>query len=286
MWLVMVATIVTGCAQIESESNGDYHRAYELYCNQIAANSGNITAAAGLRRTAPLAAAYWQRQAYAAADAEHWQEAAAYHKKVLEIRPDELSSILALRQIARFHADQVSLAYAAPPESINPESASEIPQESPPSLQTPVPQEPTKPQQTRPAPVAAKPELAAVRPTPKPVPAAKPDPYKQKPSVIYNPSASTGEFIMVMRVSNKDRRYSRTATLQDGLAFKIKDTDKDPLDADVDIFLQEKRIGKFKNLPEGSVIKVIGQSSRPYEIVLIDIYDRTQTVTVGLRRSQ
>jgi tetratricopeptide (TPR) repeat protein len=286
MWLVMVASIVTGCAQIESESNGDYHQAYELYCNQIAANPGNVTAGAGLRRTAPLAAAYWQRQAYAAADAEHWQEAAAYHKKVLEIKPDELSSILALRQIARFHADQVSLAYAAQPEPISPEPASELPQESPPSPQAPVLPEPAKPRQIKPTPVVTKPELAAVRPTLRPVPAVKPDPYKQKPSVIYNPSASTGEFIMVMRVSNKDHRYSKTAALQDGLAFKIKDTDKDPLDADVEILLQKKRIGKFKNLPEGSVIKVIGQFSRPYEIVVIDIYDRTQTVTVGLRRSQ
>lgn len=92
---------------------------------------------------------------------------------------------------------------------------------------------------------------------------------------------------MVVRISRDDDRYGKKASLRDGLAIKLKDTDRRPLDADVEIYLQykqkDKRIAKFKDLGVNSVISVIGRSSRRYEIVLMNIYDPTETVTVGLR---
>ena len=95
---------------------------------------------------------------------------------------------------------------------------------------------------------------------------------------------------MVVRISRDDNRYGKRASLRDGLAIKLKDTDRRPLDADVEIYLRDKRkdrrIAKFKNLGENSVISVIGRSSRRYEIVLMNIYDPTETVTVGLREAR
>jgi len=114
---------------------------------------------------------------------------------------------------------------------------------------------------------------------------ARIDPYKQRPTVTHRPSASSGEFIMIVRISRDDHRYPKEKSLRDGLVVKVKDTDERPLDADIEIYLgpKRKRIARLKDLPENSVIAVIGRSHRRYEIVLMNIYDATETVTVALR---
>lgn len=367
VYLVPIGLVLAGCLYAPSENRGEYHKAYELYRDRVRANPDNPSATAGLRRTAPFAAAYWQRKAYTAAEAENWPQAAAYHQKVLQIKPDELASILTLRQIARRHPKQVLLAYAA-----NAQPVPTIPKPAqvtrPP---TPRPKKPSakaakpkpkavkaqpapverKPPRVKPKPVAAKPAPSAVRPKPaavkprppiirpkpvtvkpkpptlkprpKPVksklkptttlpakpkkvksrpqrakpkpPATRPsrrpaarrapiNPYRQEPTVRYSRAALDRGFIMIARVSRKDVRYFKKVLLRDGLAFKVKDTDKRPLDADVHVYLRNKRIAKFKNLPPKSIISVIGESRRRYEIVIMDIYDPTETVTIGLRR--
>ncbi len=356
-FLVPMAVLVAGCAQTASESRGDYHQAYDIYRRGLMSNPVNPTAAAGLRRTAPHAAAYWQRRAYAAAEAGRWDQAGAYHRRVLQIKPNELSSILSLRQIARRHPDKVTLAYAGdlptdraivqakpvPPKpnkhsekspvvSARPEPAKPKPQVE---LTAPRPAKKQqdvkplkrksvdrKPKQTRSKvqvatvklaatkpsrlpttqPARLKPSAAGVRAKPgptsrsaRPVRADRPvrvriDPRKQKPTARKSQSASKGQFIMVVRISRDDNRYGKRASLRDGLAIRLKDTDRRPLDADVEIYLRDKRkdrrIAKFKNLGENSVISVIGRSSRRYEIVLMNIYDPTETVTVGLREAR
>ncbi len=88
---------------------------------------------------------------------------------------------------------------------------------------------------------------------------------------------------MVVRVSRDDDRYPKRTSLAHGLGIKVKDTDKSPLDADMEVYLGQRRIGRFKDLRENSIISVLNRSSNAYEIVILDIYDPEETVTVGLR---
>lgn len=276
--LTAVTMALAGCARTASERRGEFHKAYDHYCEQLKTGPSNTSpAAAGIRRTAPHAAAYWQRRAYAAAEAGDWGNAATYHRKVLEIKPNELSSILSLRQIARTRGDQVLLASRTPPAKPKPAAAKPRPK--------PIPQTPKQPKpKPKPKPAAAETRsYATTRPAERPR-VATVNPYRQKPTVSHRPGAAKGEFVMVVCVSREDSRYAKTARLRDGLVVKVKDTDKRPLDADVNIYLRTKRIAKLSDLPEDSVIAVIGQSRHRYEIVVMNIYDATETVTIGLRR--
>ena len=96
-----------------------------------------------------------------------------------------------------------------------------------------------------------------------------------------------GEYITIVRASRDDDRYPNTVRLRDGLSVKLKDTDDDPVDADVEIRLNGRRLGnKLKDLPVGSIISVVASYGQEYEIVLTDIHDDSETVTFGLRRRQ
>lgn len=100
---MMVLGLVLGCTRSRYEQNGDYHKAYDEYREQVRDDPGDRAAREGLKRTAPFAVAYWQKQASNAAENGDWIKAALCHSNVLEIRPDELSSILSLREIQRNH---------------------------------------------------------------------------------------------------------------------------------------------------------------------------------------
>jgi len=346
--LVSITALLAGCTntapQGQFEKSGQYHKAYEQYRRQLADNPSNAAAATGMRRTAPHAAAYWQRHAYQAAEQNNWQQATQYHRKVLQIKPNELSSILSLRQIQRHRP--IQLASAQPKaliiEQAAPKTAAPVQTPPPkpvvlkkPTPPTPpaksvVPKEPkptaaVKPKESKPQPPAMQP-VVVLRPTTQPVarraqltpkPQSRPalpkpraqasaaqsqparsqvasptpptprapriDPRKQKPRATFRRNARDAQFIMVIRVSRDDHRYPKIATLQDGLAIKVKDTDGKPLDADMELYLGKKCIAKFKDLPEDTIIAAIGRSTRRYHIVLMDIYDPTETVTVGIK---
>ena len=98
--------------------------------------------------------------------------------------------------------------------------------------------------------------------------------------------ASEAEVAMIVYVSREDPRYPKRSLLTDGLSIKVKDTDPDPLDADLEVYLSNRRIGKFANLRIDSVVTVAGRSGRAYELVLMHIEDDTETVKIGLRRGQ
>ncbi len=239
--IVTLTAMCSGCFQNAAEKRGEYHKAYDIYCRNLKQDPNNAYAAAGIKRTASRAAAYWQQRSYAAAEVGNWDETVACHKTVLKIKPDEHSSIISLRQITlRRVGDRV------------------LPTSAPAPVRT-----------------VAKPAV--------PRKVAKIDPYRQRPVLNYIGKSSDGPFIVVALASRHDRRYAKRAGLKDGLSVKIKDTDKKPLDADIEIYLQKKRIARLKDLPPGSVIGVFGLSGKLYEIVLMDVLDRTETITVGLR---
>ncbi|GAF83587.1 unnamed protein product, partial [marine sediment metagenome] len=132
-------------------------------------------------------------------------------------------------------------------------------------------------------PERAHPRSDEPKPAVRPPALRRPAPAQRQPSVSIEPYASAGEFVQIVQVSRKDKRLSKMAALQDGLAVKVKDTDPDPLDADIEVYRGNRRIGKFKDLPVDSVLAVAGRSGKRYEIVLMRIYDDSETIVVGLR---
>jgi len=307
-WLFAAALLLlsSGCAPDQvrmHEQRGEYHKAYELCRQALAVNSQNQAAVFGLRRNAPGALAYWREEAVAAAMRRDWRRAALCHRQVLEIKPDEKGSIDALRQLATQHPDQVVLAAGpvvpATPTTTRP--AAEIAMGPPAASNEPAGNEsPPNPAPARngldasdtaaAAPSGPSPETAAdsspnaASPT-EPV-GRRVDPDRQKPTVRRERGVSEPEVVMIVYVSRENPRYPKRSLLTDGLSIKVKDTDPDPLDADLEVYLSNRRIGKFANLPIGSVLTAAGRSGRVYEMVLMHIEDDTETVKIGLRRSQ
>lgn len=116
-------------------------------------------------------------------------------------------------------------------------------------------------------------------------PVARPGMSRKRRIIVRRePGAGRGEFARTVTVSDDDDRYRDKEALTDRLAIKVKDTDGDPLDADMEIYLDGRRAAKLKDLPEDAVIRLEGVFPEPVEIVVIDIYDREETVTVGLRK--
>jgi hypothetical protein len=311
--------LLAGCANHEVtrgrqlEVGRQPHLAYEEYLKAVAANPDDGAATEGLRRTAERAATYWLQRALTAAEQHQWTEAAKCYLKVLQIKPDQLASALALRQMAREHAEEVEQAYrslrsgglagellASAAEEGTPHAANDTP--------------PGKKQPEPPRPVAEPSAKAPKRPTPPPKPPAdgrksprrsrpvavepprlaraqepagpgpRVDPHKQRPGVRREPNASQGSFVMRITLSQDDDRYPEKESLPGGLAVKLKDTDKSPLDADMEIYLDGRRIAKLKDLPPGSVIRVLDRHGTPWEIVILRIYDPGETVILGVRR--
>jgi len=320
-----VAAALGGCGKNfdqarQLERDGQLHLAYEEYRRAAIAHHDSRAVAGGLARTSGKAVEYWRRRAREAAGEGDWDQAAKFHLKVLQIRPDDLRSILALRKIERDHPEDVALAQEALDLGVLSDelmalAGTEVPPEVPDSADpnrpapgpAPAKKPPAKPEQkTPPKAPPAKPPAKAVepakpkapakpgpkappkpkaRPKPKVQPVAATDPHRQTPAVRWEPGAAKSEFLKTVRVSRDDDRYPKKRDLAGGLAVKVKDTDKSPLDADMEVYLGRKRIGRYKDLPEETVIEVLDESGRPLEIVIISIYDPDETVTVGLRKS-
>jgi hypothetical protein len=91
-----------------AEQNGEYHKAYELYCKAAAGNPGSRLIAMALDRTAPSAANYWEDRAHRAVDRGDYAEAWTLFMRVLDIRPDHPSAPHLIRRLERDHAQAVA----------------------------------------------------------------------------------------------------------------------------------------------------------------------------------
>lgn len=314
---LLAAAMLAGCANHDVtrgrqfESDGQPHLAYEEYLKALTDNPDDGAAASGLRRTAEEASTYWLQRGLDAADRKDWTGAATCHLKVLQIRPDQLSSALALRQIRQEHGEAVRQAYAAVEagklsgEMLAMADARSAGPPPPPGPAPPLPKppeataSPTPPEPTPPEPPKRVepdgPERPSARTRVRPVrteirkrmapPRARPTMSRKRRIIVRRePGAGRGEFARTVTVSDDDDRYRDKEALTDRLAIKVKDTDGDPLDADMEIYLDGRRAAKLKDLPEDAVIRLEGVFPEPVEIVVIDIYDREETVTVGLRK--
>ncbi len=107
---------------------------------------------------------------------------------------------------------------------------------------------------------------------------------KQRPIVRYERNSSLDTFVVNVRISNDDKRFPKFSPLVDGLSVRIRDTDANPLDADMEFYFEDKRVGgKVADLPIDSVVSLMGRSGRTWEVVVVGIFNKTETVTLGIR---
>lgn len=304
------------------ERKGEYQYAYDSYYRVLETDRRNGTATAGMRRSIPPAVAFWEHQAEEAAAANQWQRAAQCHFKVLQIKPDEAKSIEAIRQIAGKHPAEVELAGAEPTFLEPPEEKTlavdvarhdeiedvgTVPLDEEPPARSPPKRPPGEGRTEEPAkgrygPVVAapmtekKPEGKRFRavgpgPTTRPAPARKQppspppsfDPFRQIPAVSHDELASSSDFLFVVCLSENGRLYSSSTVLRGGLGVNMKGTDDDPDSADLELRLNDKKIGRYKKLTRNSVITAAAVNGQLYEVVVLDVSDKAHSVTLGLR---
>jgi hypothetical protein len=63
----------------------------------------------------------------------------------------------------------------------------------------------------------------------------------------------------------------------DGIIFKVRDTDEDPLDCDLEIIVGEAE-SEYDDQPVGARIRGRGQSGKPYMVLILEIEDEEETV--------
>jgi len=118
MALTVCAAALAGCSEQKAaarklEVSGQPHLAFDRYRGAVEAHHNDGGAIEGMRRTAGPAVEYWRGLALTATEDGDWTRAAKCHLKVLQIRPDDPRSLLALRKLERQHADEADAAHAA-----------------------------------------------------------------------------------------------------------------------------------------------------------------------------
>jgi hypothetical protein len=232
--------------------------------------------------------------------------------RTLMIRPDHPDAPLLIRSLERNHPEAVAsprrdwlmrgpeaLALADEPgPSPEPIDRDDRLAHADPAEPAPARRPPAQPASSEPAPTPEPipPQSPADEPASSSPPPADPDREKAShPSPAdraAEPAArSAGRsrapvtYLFTANISRKDKRYPKKAEAVDGLSVKVSDTDSDP-DADLEIYLDGKRIRRIRNGCVGQQIIVAGRSGRRYGIVIRDITDETETVRFSVRRVQ
>jgi hypothetical protein len=78
-------------------------------------------------------------------------------------------------------------------------------------------------------------------------------------------------------VSRDDDRYPKELMTIDGIVVKVKDTDEDPLDADMEIRVGDNE-RRYEDQKVGARIRGRGLSGRSYVVLILKIHDDTETV--------
>ncbi|HSW44597.1 MAG TPA: hypothetical protein VLM89_03395 [Phycisphaerae bacterium] len=153
------------------------------------------------------------------------------------------------------------------------------------------------PAATQPAPPAATSAPAPASPAPlSPPPAARaaaPQAVPRQPITPAKPPAAEPSPTPVQKaepiqafeghVSRDDKRYPNERLTVDGITFTVRDTDADPLDADIEIRVGSYR-GKFDDLRVGTRLRIRGTSGQDYHITILGIEDANETVRFSLER--
>ena len=100
------------------------------------------------------------------------------------------------------------------------------------------------------------------------------------PTPPYGPA---GTRIFDGYLSRDDRRYTEKQTIADGITVEVRDTDHDPLDADLRIAVGTYS-GKFNDLRVGTRLRIRGASGQEYRLTILGIDDHNETVHLSLER--
>ncbi len=130
---------------------------------------------------------------------------------------------------------------------------------------------------------AAAPSKAGVA-APAPLP-AQPTQAQPEPPPAAEPAPPQDRRVFQGTLSRKDSRYAREIETVDGIVVRLKSTDNKPDRADLEI-----RVGKakkeYKDLRPGARINGRGQSRRAYQVVILDVDDRTRTVVFAIESAE
>jgi len=181
-------------------------------------------------------------------------------------------------EAARIDASHPQLQPARPAEAstrLPATSPAPIPEPPGPAPVAKRPQDPPAPQRTRPPRQVIPPPRPVPPPSPPPPPKRADPPKQQSPRQIRR--HQTLRRVFLGTVSRDDDRYNKEIQTVDGIRVKVSDTDKKPLDADLEIRVGSARL-KRKNQRVGARIHVRGVSGRAYQVLILAIEDKDETV--------
>jgi len=124
----------------------------------------------------------------------------------------------------------------------------------------------------------SRPSAVATRPSIEPPPPSRLPSTEPAPAPLATTRPAGGPVrVFEGIISRDDDRHPKELMTVDDIVVKLKDTDNEPLDADIEI-----RVGKnakeYKDKAVGARIGGFGQSGRRYVIVIVEIIDDTETV--------
>lgn len=117
--LVSVALLGQGCGPDpaygegrKAEKLGEPHVAYGDYLQAARKSPGDGGVAAGIKRTAPAAAAHWQAEAWKAMSEKRYGDTWRNLMRILEIRPNDTTTANLILQLQKLHPTEIAEARA------------------------------------------------------------------------------------------------------------------------------------------------------------------------------
>jgi len=282
----------------KAERQGRYHIAYQYYCDEAKVRPSKGPVQAAIARVAPRAAQHYERRAAGAGDAGNYADAWRLYMQALVITPDNTAIADLINMLAEHHPNEIASAKTAWMEQ-GTIALAVASTNAGPAVGTTTKQEPDEGAAVRTTKVAepegdphggpyeeesvAEPDGD---PHSEPYEDEQPDPDTNTASTgeVHAPDAAgEGSWLMSAVLSVEDKRFPRKTHTVDDIYVRIKDTDSDP-DADLDIFLGTRRVKKVRDIEIGESIHLRGRSGMWYELVVITIVDRTESVRIGIRR--
>ncbi|MFH0983861.1 MAG: hypothetical protein V2A79_20295 [Planctomycetota bacterium] len=298
-FLMLVVTLsgvgVAGCQATskmrlgeQAERQGKYPVAYQYYCDEAKDRPSSGAVQAAIARVAPRAALHHEREAARAADAGNYAEAWKLYMQALAITPDNPALARLVQMLEEQHPAEIAPANAAWMD-VGDRALATASTRS----ERPEPRVPARAEAKRePAPRATPPPAEPAPRTAGPLPTAT-DPRREpvetnRPSNEPDEAAVEGEeeprgYLMTAVLSVNDHRFPRKTHTVDDIYVTLKDTDPDPADADLDVYLGTTRVRKARDIAPGRGVLVRGRSGKWYGLVVITVVDRTESVRIGIR---
>ena len=152
------------------------------------------------------------------------------------------------------------------------------PAKKPPAAVTDVPAAPVPPPPRQEARVVPRsPEAPVAEPSP--------PPFATDPATAVPESERTAiesGYLTTVILSKKDDRFADKGPMVDDLNVRLKDTSSKG-NTDFDVYLGTSRMAKARDVRVGEAVRVRGRSGKWYDVFVLSIVDRTESVRLGIR---